>query len=384
MINVFVRFGKKAFKLLRAVLSVIVLLLSSAAIFCGFVATTAIATPIAVVEALFLYVWACLSPVSAAKCWNRWRNRCGCKGMVDAIFYYLDNYDFDWHYPIAREVFLFLTQWVKSAKFSLNPYFVEETELCIWPAENQIRWYEELHKDEAKALNKLSVSAFMKMWKKHCAEYNLEQFKLMRSKLPEEALLEILEYRMQYEDVNWSLVSEWFMCQCRSSKAVNALIIYALCKGESHQSAKIAEMVVQRNGLPQMVIADLLEKKDNVVANRLIEANTNYEYIVALKSSASCNLTGILESCKKMNPKFDGFDSEVEMYLNEETYKTYHNCGYHLKTETIQKMLSSDNMSLPLLKMVIANEPMFKDLASLDEDVKTLLKSKMKYLARLF
>ena len=71
-----------------------------------------------------------------------------------------------------------------------------------------------------------------------------------------------------------------------------------------------------KNGLPQAVIADLLAKKDNEVARRLIAANTNYEYIVMLKS-ANCHLASLLSSCKKLNPEFDGFDSVVEMYLNK-------------------------------------------------------------------
>ena len=134
--------------------------------------------------------------------------------------------------------------------------------------------------------------------------------------------------------------------------------------------------------MPQSVIADLLAQKDNEVARCLIAANTNYEYIVMLKS-ANCYLAGILSSCKKLNPEFDGFDSVVEMYLNETTYKTYHGCGYHLKAETVKKMLSSDNMSLSFLKEIADNEPMFKDSASLDEEIKTLLKSKMKYMSKL-
>ena len=137
-----------------------------------------------------------------------------------------------------------------------------------------------------------------------------------------------------------------------------------------------------KNGLPQAVIADLLAKKDNEVARRLIAANTNYEYIVMLKS-ANCYLASLLSSCKKLNPEFDGFDSVVEMYLNETTYKTYHGCGYHLKAETVKKMLSSDNMSLSFLKEIVDNEPMFKDFASLDEEIKMLLKSKMKYVSKL-
>lgn len=124
-------------------------------------------------------------------------------------------------------------------------------------------------------------------------------------------------------------------------------------------------------------------KKDSEVARILIAANTNYEYIVMLKSSVNYNLSAILESCKKLNPEFDGFDSCVEMYLDETTYKIYHDCGYSLKAETVKKMLASDNMSLSLFKEIVDNEPMFKDLASLDEDVKTLLQSKMKYLSKL-
>ncbi len=128
------------------------------------------------------------------------------------------------------------------------------------------------------------------------------------------------------------------------------------------------------------MIANLLAKKNN---EGLIAANTNYEYIVMLRSSVNYNLSAILESCKKLNPEFDGFDSVVEMYLNETTYKTYHGCGYNLKVETVKKMLSSDNMSLSLLKEIVDNEPMFKDFASLDEEIKMLLKSKMKYMSKL-
>ena len=94
-------------------------------------------------------------------------------------------------------------------------------------------------------------------------------------------------------------------------------------------------------------------------------------------------MSAILESCKTLNPEFEGFDSCVEMYLDETTYKIYHDCGYSLKAETFKKMLSSDNMSLSLFKEIVDNEPMFKDLASLDKDVKTLLQSKMKYLSKL-
>ena len=90
-----------------------------------------------------------------------------------------------------------------------------------------------------------------------------------------------------------------------------------------------------------------------------------------------------MANCKKLNPEFDGFDSVVEMHLDETTYKIYHDCGYSLKAETVKKMLSSDNMSLSLFKEIVDNEPMFKDLASLDEDVKTLLQSKMKYLSKI-
>ena len=375
-------FCKNVGTLLWMALSGVLLFLFSAFIACGFAITALIATPVAVVEALLMVVWAYALPVSAAKCWIRWKERRGCKGMGDAILFYFNNDDFKWHYPVAREVFMFLTSWVKSAKFRFNPYFVEETGLCIWPAENQIRWYEDLHKGDKNALYELSSGAFMKMWNNHNAEYNLKQFSLMKSKLPEEAMFDIFEYRLQYEAVNWQLVYDWFMSQCRSAKAVHKLIAVAMMYGKAHLAAEIAEAIVLKNGLPQAVIADLLAKKDSEVAHILIAANTNYEYIVMLKS-ANCYLASLLSSCKKLNPEFEGFDSCVEMYLNETTYKTYHGCGYHLKAETVKKMLSSDNMSLSLFKEIVDNEPMFKDLASLDKDVKTLLQSKMKYLSKL-
>ena len=277
---------------------------------------------------------------------------------------------------------MFLTSWVKSVKFGFNPYFVEETELYIWPDENQIRWYKVLYNGDAKALGKLSVSAFMKMWHNYNAEHNLEQFNLMKVNLPEEAMFDICKHRLHYEAVNWQLVYDWFMSRCRSAKTVNELIAVAMINGKAHKSAEIAETVVLKNGLPQAVIADLLTKKDNEVARRLIAANTNYEYIVMLKS-ANCHLASLLSSCKKLNPEFNGFDSVVEMYLNETTYKTYHGCGYSLKVETVKNMLSSDNMSLSLLKEIVDNEPIFKDFASLDEEIKMLLKSKMKYMSKL-
>ena len=378
MKNVFVckacTFGKKVGALLLMALSGVLLFVFSALIACGFVVTALIATPVAVIEALLMVVWAYALPVSAAKCWRRWQKRRGCKGMGDAILLYFNNDDFEWHYPVAKEVFMFLTSWVKSAKFNFNPYFVEETELYIWPDENQIRWYKMLHSGDAKALSRLSVSAFMKMWNGDGTQITLAT--LMWTKLPEPAFLELLHGVA----VNWSFVDDWFMNQCRSSKAVNALVSVALEGLE--RPYKIAEAVVLKNGLPQAVIADLLAQKDNEVARRLIAANTNYEYIVMLKS-ANCHLASLLGSCKKLNPEFDGFDSVVEMHLNETTYKTYHGCGYHLKAETVKKMLSSDNMSLSFLKEIADNEPMFKDLASLDEEIKILLKSKMKYMSKL-
>ena len=378
MKNVFVSkcctFGKNVGTLLWMALSGVLLIAFSALIACGFVITALIATPVAVIEALLMVVWAYTLPVSAAKCWRRWQKRRGCKGMGDAILLYFNNDDFEWHYPVAKEVFMFLTSWVKSAKFKFNPYFVEETELYIWPAENQIRWYKMLHSGDAKALSRLSVSAFMKMWNGDGTQITLAT--LMWTKLPEPAFLELL----RGVAVNWSFVDDWFMNQCRSSKAVNALVSVALEGLE--RPYKIAEAVVLKNGLPQAVIADLLAKKDNEVARRLIAANTNYEYIVMLRS-ANCHLASLLGSCKKLNPEFDGFDSVVEMHLNETTYKTYHGCGYHLKAETVKKMLSSDNMSLSFLKEIVDNEPMFKNLASLDEEIKTLLKSKMKYVSKL-
>lgn len=378
MKNVFVckvcNFGKMVGTFLWKVLSGIVLLFFSALIAGGFVVTALIATPVAVVEALSMVIWAFAFPVSAAKCWKRWNERQGCDGMGDAIVFYINNDDLEWHYPVAKETFMFLTSWVKSAKFRFNPYFVEESELYIWPAENQIRWYKMLHSGDAKALSRLSVSAFMKMWNGDGTQITLAT--LMWTKLPEPAFLELL----RGVAVNWSFVDDWFMNQCRSSKAVNALVSVALEGLE--RPYKIAEAVVLKNGLPQAVIADLLAQKDNEVARRLIAANTNYEYIVMLKS-ANCHLASILSSCKKLNPEFDGFDSVVEMCLNETTYKTYHGCGYHLKAETVKKMLSSDNMSLSFLKEIADNEPMFKNLASLDEEIKTLLKSKMKYVSKL-
>ena len=381
MKNVFVckvcNFVKSVGAFLWKVLSGVLLLLFSALIACGFVVTALIATPVAVVEALLMLAWAYVFPVSAAKCWNRWRERRGCKYMGDAIVFYINNDSFEWHYPVAKEVFMFLTSWAKSAKFTFNPYFVEQTELYIWPDENQIRWYKELHKGDRKAIRKLSVNAFMKMWNSGSGQEKLDMANLMNAQLPEEAFIEF----MRSDNVNWKLVSDWFMRQCRSSKAVNELMFKALqgfgCPCE------IAEAVVLKNGLPQAAIADLLAKKDNTAARYLIAANTNYEYIVMLKS-ANCNLAALLKSIKKLNPEFEGFDSVVEMYLNEATYKTYHDCGYHLKAETVKKMLSSDNMPLSLLKEIVANEPMFKDLASLDEEVKTLLQAKMKYLSKLF
>lgn len=379
MKNVFVckvcNFGEKAWNLLLKVLSGIVLFVFSAFIACGFVVTALIATPVAVVEALLMPAWVFVFHVSAAKCWSRWQKRRGCKGMGDTIVFYLNNYEFEWHYPVAKEVFMFLTSWTESAEFRFNPYFVEETELYIWPDENQIRWYKTLHNGDRNVLCKLSLDAFMKMWNRDGIQNTLA--KLMWTKLPETAFLELL----RGEDVNWSLVDDWFMNQCRSSKAVNSLVSVAL-KGFEYP-CKIAKAVVLRNGLPQAVIADLLAKKDSEVAHILIAANTNYEYIVMLKSSVNYNLSAILESCKKLNPEFEGFDSCVEMYLDETTYKIYHDCGYSLKAETVKKMLSSDNMSLSLFKEIVDNEPMFKDLASLDEDVKTLLQSKMKYLSKL-
>ena len=375
-------FCKNVGTLLWMALSGVLLFVVSALIACGFAITALIATPVAVVEALLMVVWAYAFPVSAAKCWSRWQNRRGCKDMGDAILFYFYNYKFEWHYPVAREVFMFLTSWIKSAKFKFNPYFVEETEPYIWPAENQIRWYEDLHKGDKNALCKLSSDAFMKMWNNHSAEYNLKQFSLMKSKLPEEAMFDIFEYRLQYEEVNWLLVYDWFMSQCRSAKVVHKLIAVAMMYGKAHLAAEIAETIVLKNGLPQSVIAALFAQKDNEVARCLIAANVNYEYIVMLKS-ANCNLAALLKSIKKLNPEFDGFDSVVEMYLNEATYKIYHNCGYSLKVETVRKMLSSDNMSLSLFKEIVDNEPMFKDLASLDEEVKTLLQSKMKYMSKL-
>lgn len=385
MKNVFVckvcNFGKMVGTFLWKVLSGIVLLFFSALIAGGFVVTALIATPVAVVEALLMVVWAYALPVSAAKCWRRWQERQGCEGMGNAIVFYINNDDLEWHYPVAKEAFMFMTSWVRSDKFRFNPYFVEESELYIWPAENQIRWYKTLHNEDRNVLCKLSSDAFMKMWNNHNAEDNLKQFRLMKSKLPEEAMFDILEYRLQYEAVNWQLVYDWFMKQCRSSKAVNALVSVAL-KGFEYP-CQIAKAVVLKNGLPQAVIADLLAKKDSEVAHILIAANTNYEYIVMLRSSENYNLSAILANCKKLNPEFDGFDSVVEMHLNEATYKIYHDCGYSLKAETVKKMLSSDNMSLSLFKEIVDNEPMFKDLASLDEEVKTLLQSKMKYLSEI-
>lgn len=379
MKNVFVckvcNFGEKAWNLLLKVLSGIVLFVFSAFIACGFVVTALIATPIAVVEALLMPAWVFVFHVSAAKCWSRWQKRRGCKGMGDTIVFYLNNYEFEWHYPVAKEVFMFLTSWTESAKFRFNPYFVEETELYIWPDENQIRWYKTLHNGDRNVLCKLSLDAFMKMWNRDGVRDTLA--KLMWTKLPETAFLELL----RGENVNWPLVDDWFMKQCRSSKAVNALVSVAL-KGFEYP-CKIAKAVVLRNGLPQAVIADLLAKKDSEVAHILIAANTNYEYIVMLRSSENYNLSAILANCKKLNPEFDGFDSVVEMHLDETTYKIYHDCGYSLKAETVKKMLASDNMSLSLFKEIVDNEPMFKDLASLDEDVKTLLQSKMKYLSKL-
>ena len=379
MKNVFVckvcNFGEKAWNLLLKVLSGVVLFVFSAFIACGFVVTALIATPVAVVEALLMPAWVFVFHVSAAKCWSRWQKRRGCKGMGDTIVFYLNNYEFEWHYPVAKEVFMFLTSWTESAEFRFNPYFVEETELYIWPDENQIRWYKTLHNGDRNVLCKLSLDAFMKMWNRDGIRDTLA--KLMWTKLPETAFLELL----RGENVNWSLVDDWFMKQCRSSKAVNALVSVAL-KGFEYP-CKIAKAVVLKNGLPQAVIADLLAKKDSEVAHILIAANTNYEYIVMLRSSVNYNLSAILESCKKLNPEFDGFDSCVEMHLDETTYKIYHDCGYSLKAETVKKMLASDNMSLSLFKEIVDNEPMFKDLASLDEDVKTLLQSKMKYLSKL-
>lgn len=375
-------FCKNVGTLLWMALSGVLLFVVSALIACGFAITALIATPVAVVEALLMVVWAYALPVSAAKCWSRWQKKRGCKGMGDAILFYFNNDDFEWHYPVAKETFMFLTSWVKSVKFRFNPYFVEETELYIWPDENQIRWYKMLYNGDAKALGKLSVSAFMKMWHNCNAEHNLEQFNLMKVKLPEEAMFDICKHRLHYEAVNWQLVYDWFMSRCRSAKTVNELIAVAMINGKAHKSAEIAETVVLKNGLPQAVIADLLTKKDNEVARRLIAANTNYEYIVMLKS-ANCHLASLLSSCKKLKPEFDGFDSVVEMYLNETTYKTYHGCGYNLKVETVKNMLSSDNMPLSLLKEIVDNEPMFKDLASLDEEIKMLLKSKMKYMSKL-
>ena len=195
-------------------------------------------------------------------------------------------------------------------------------------------------------------------------------------------MFDIFEYSLLYEAVNWQLVYDWFMSQCRSAKVVHKLIAVAMVYGKDHLAAEIAETIVLKNGLSQSVIADLFAQKDNEVARCLIAANVNYEYIVMLKS-ANCNLTALLKSSKKLNPEFDGFDSVVEMYLNEATYKIYHNCGYSLKVETVRKMLSSDNMSLSLFKEIVDNEPMFKNLASLDEEIKTLLKSKMKYVSKL-
>lgn len=382
MKNVFVckvcNFGKMVGTFLWKVLTGVMMLLFSAVIFCGFVATALIATPVAVAEALFMFAWAHVFPVSAAKCWKRWYERRGCKGMGDAIVFYINNDSFEWHYPVAKEVFMFLTQWFKSVKFVFNPYFVDQTELYIWPDENQIRWYKELHKGDAKALGKLSINAFMKMWNSGSGQDKLDMANLRTVQLPEEAMFEF----MRSDNVGWNLVSDWFMSQCRSGRAIQEIISVAL-KGFEYP-CQIAEAVVLKNGLPQTVIADLLSRKDNEAASRLIAANTNYEYIVMLKSSANYNLAAILQNCKKMNPEFDGFDSVVEMYLNETTYKIYHDCGYSLKVETVKKMLSSDNMSLSFLKEIVTNEPMFKNLASLDDELKTLLKSKMKYFSKLF
>ena len=283
MKNVFVckvcSFGEKAWNLLLKVLSGIVLFVFSAFIACGFVVTALIATPVAVVEALLMPAWVFVFHVSAAKCWSRWQKRRGCKGMGDTIVFYLNNYEFEWHYPVAKEVFMFLTSWTESAEFRFNPYFVEETELYIWPDENQIRWYKTLHNGDRNVLCKLSLDAFMKMWNRDGIQNTLA--KLMWTKLPETAFLELL----RGEDVNWSLVDDWFMNQCRSSKAVNALVSVAL-KGFEYP-CNIAKAVVLRNGLPQAVIADLLAKKDSEDAHILIAANTNYEYIVMLKSSVN-------------------------------------------------------------------------------------------------
>lgn len=381
MKNVFVckvcNFGKMVGTFLWKVLSGIVLLFFSALIAGGFVVTALIATPVAVVEALLMVVWAFAFPVSAAKCWSRWQERQGCEGMGNAIVFYINNDDLEWHYPVAKEAFMFMTSWVRSDKFRFNPYFVEESELYIWPVKNQIHWYEMLHKGDKNALCKLSLDAFMKIWNSSSEQEKLKMANLMSIHLPEEAAIELLTAY----NVDWELVSDWFMRQSRSIKAVNELIAKAL-EGWGYP-CEIAQVVIRRNGLPQAVIADLLAKKDSEVARHLIAANTNYEYIVMLRSSENYNLSAILANCKKLNPEFDGFDSVVEMHLNEATYKIYHDCGYSLKAETVKKMLASDNMSLSLFKEIVDNEPMFKDLASLDEEVKTLLQSKMKYLSKI-
>ena len=341
--------------------------------------------PVAIVEGILFVPWALLLPTSAAKCLERWGKREGCAGTFDSILFLANDTDFKWHYPIAFEVFHLCVNLVKKIYLPNKVVFMEICgNITDYSVDDQIKWYEKYHDGDFSALRRISRSAFMKIWTDE-SWFNISKSEsekiavAMGQELPYEAV----ESMMSWEKPNWGIISKWYLSQSRSNNVLNTLFERALAAETNHPSVNIAKSLIRKNGLPQNYVAYLVSKQ-NQVSKMLLKANEDYELIILLRSSDGRNrLTQVINTLKSMDPDFNGFSPEVERYLNYHTYSIYNAAGCPLKLETLKWILSSDKVDGSLLRAIIGKEAMFKDLSSLDEDLKVLFRSKIEYLNNL-
>lgn len=344
--------------------------------------------PIALVEGILFMPWAFLFPTSAAECLNRWSEREGCDGTFDSIFFIISNKDFEWHYPIAFEVFHLCVNLVKKIYLPNKVVFMEICgSITEYSVDDQLRWYERYHhvNGDFSALRRVSRSAFMKIWTDKDWFNWPEALKIkvacaIEHDLPYEAIKDMMSWE---ENTNWGVVCKWYHYQTRLKTYTEDLYAMAIGSEPTHPCVNIAMSLIRKNGLSQNYVAYLISKQ-NEVSKLLIQANEDYQLISLLRSSERRDkLVQVINTLKSMDPDFNGFSPEVERHLDYQTYSIYNAAGCPLKVETLKEILSSDKVDGSLFRAIVEKEPMFKDLSSLDEDLKVLFRSKIEYLNSL-
>lgn len=382
----FKNFFEKAVKLFKGVGMCIYALLVTVIIALAQFIWMLVTIPVAIVEGILFVPWAFVFPTSAAECLNRWREREGWAGTFDSILFLANETDFEWHYPLSYEIFLIFLYLETKIYLPNKVVFMEVCgNITEYSVDDQIKWYEKYHDGDFSALRRVSSTTFMKIWNDESWFEWTQQFKnkvacAIEHDLPYEAVKDMMSWE---ENTNWGVVSKWYHYQTRLKTYTEDLYAMAIGSEPTHPCVNIAMSLIRKNGLSQNYVAYLVSKQ-NQVSKMLLKANEDYQLISLLRSSDGRNrLTQVINTLKSMDPDFNGFSPEVERYLNYHTYSIYNAAGCPLKLETLKWILSSDKVDGSLFRAIVEKEPIFKDLSSLDEDLKVLFRSKIEYLNSL-